>query len=80
VVLLRVDVTEQDVHRPRGVEPEGVPPLSRPGVADLAALEDDVLDTGVGEVSTGRHAGRTGAHHHAVVGHPRSIPHPAVPR
>jgi hypothetical protein len=57
---------EQPVHPAGRVQPERVPALGAPGVADPRPLQDKVFDTALGEGDAGREPGRPGAHHGAV--------------
>jgi hypothetical protein len=59
-------LAEQGVHPAGGVEPERVPPLGAPGVADLIPLQHDVVDAAFGERRAGRQPGRAGPDHHTV--------------
>src|SRR5262249_23945935 len=56
-----VAVTGQPALPVRRQQPQRVPALAPPGIRDLAALEDDVIDRALGEAPAGRQSRMAGA-------------------
>ena len=73
-------LAEQLVHPPRGVEPEGFPPLGAPALTDPAPLQDHMLDPAGAEGGAGGQPGRSSAHHRTVDQHLALPPSPPPPR
>jgi hypothetical protein len=63
-------LAEELVHPTGGVQPEGVPPLGAPGLADPAPFQDHVLDPSGAEGGAGGQPGWSSAHHRTVDQHP----------
>jgi hypothetical protein len=59
-------LAKHGVHPPRVVQPQGIPALVAPALANSAPLQNQMLDPELGECGAGRKPGWSGAYHRAI--------------